>query len=280
MKISEKKSICILIPTKNRHDLLVRALESVFKQTVVPEEVIVINDGSTDDTKVFLNDSATRHNNLKVINFEKSRGVNAARNAGINLAKSEWIMWLDDDDELFPEAVNIVKEAMGDLSQSINAVSFCALNTNGKEEFVSGFRFKEGEEYHDLSYEEVMTKKGLNGEGRLVFRKKLFADSKYLFPEWVNGFESFIFSLVVRDKKGFRCINKITTLIHMEKDSRLSLSAYVVSPWSFFKIHFLQLFQHWRFYIKHPLNLIKKIKMMVSLLLRSIKKLFVKNHEK
>lgn len=266
--------ICILIPTMNRRPLLERALQSVFTQTARPDEIIVVNDGSTDDTSAFLKEIMEAHPNVQVITHPKNKGVNAARNAGIRISKSDWIAWLDDDDEFFPEAVAMIQEEANKAPTSINALSFCAYNDDGKTAFKSGFQFAEGEKYHDLTYEEVMTKRNLKGEGRLVFRRTLFDDTRYLFDESVNGFESSTFSLIIRDRKGWRCVNRISTLIHIEKDfAHASDYAFKVAPVPFLKVHSLQLFQHWKFYLTHPSSIFRKARYMLSLVVASIKKL-------
>jgi len=86
--------ISVVIPTYNRYELLKRALESVFAQTYLPNEVIVVDDGSSDTTKNILNDFPT----IKYL-YQENRGVSSARNLGIKHAKNEWIAFLDSDDE-------------------------------------------------------------------------------------------------------------------------------------------------------------------------------------
>jgi glycosyltransferase involved in cell wall biosynthesis len=90
-------TLSVIIPTYNRAELLLRALDSVFAQTRAPDEVIVVDDGSTDDT-------VSRISQLPVtLICQENRGVSAARNAGIARASGEWIALLDSDDEWLPE---------------------------------------------------------------------------------------------------------------------------------------------------------------------------------
>ena len=86
--------VSVVIPTYNRYKPLKRALTSVFAQTYSPYEVIVIDDGSTDDTSNIQKDFP----NIIYI-YQKNSGVSSARNKGIKVAKSEWIAFLDSDDE-------------------------------------------------------------------------------------------------------------------------------------------------------------------------------------
>ena len=91
--------LSIIIPTFNRCELLHRALNSVYKQTFSDYEVIVIDDGSTDDTAEMLQKNFTR---LRYV-FQPNNGVSTARNKGLELAKGCWIAFLDSDDEWLPQ---------------------------------------------------------------------------------------------------------------------------------------------------------------------------------
>ncbi len=86
--------ISVVIPTYNRARYIGRAIDSVFAQTFADHEVIVVDDGSTDDTRVVL---APYMDRIRYV-FQANAGVSAARNAGIRLARSPWIAFLDSDD--------------------------------------------------------------------------------------------------------------------------------------------------------------------------------------
>ena len=93
--------VSIIIPTLHRPTLLKRALESVFRQTWRELEVIVVVDGPDPDTVALL--KTVDDPRLRVIQNPRSLTAAGARNAGIDLAKGEWIAFLDDDDEWMPE---------------------------------------------------------------------------------------------------------------------------------------------------------------------------------
>jgi len=89
-----KPNCSIIIPTYNRAHTLMRALDSVVAQTDQDIDIIVVDDGSTDDTPTLV---TSRYLNVTYIN-QHNRGVSAARNTGIKQAKGEWIALLDSDD--------------------------------------------------------------------------------------------------------------------------------------------------------------------------------------
>ncbi|MFQ6677090.1 MAG: glycosyltransferase family 2 protein [Fidelibacterota bacterium] len=95
--VKNQSDISVIIPTYNRAHSLPRALDSISIQTLMPKEIIVINDGSTDDTQAVLDN----YPGLVIVDQE-NRGVSAARNKGIEKAGGKWIAFLDSDDEWLP----------------------------------------------------------------------------------------------------------------------------------------------------------------------------------
>lgn len=101
-------TVSAVIPTHNRAGTLGRALESVLAQTRPADEVIVVDDGSTDGT-----DRLVAGYPSVVYVAQENRGVSAARNRGIAAAAGEWIALLDSDDEWRPEKLQRQLEALG-----------------------------------------------------------------------------------------------------------------------------------------------------------------------
>ena len=91
--------ISLIIPTYNRCSTLKRALHSVLQQTVHPDEIIVVDDGSTDDTADMLSKEFPQVSYIAQAN----KGVSAARNTGIRHAQGQWIALLDSDDTWLTE---------------------------------------------------------------------------------------------------------------------------------------------------------------------------------
>ena len=85
----------VVIPTHNRRDLVLQALESVWAQTWAPHEVVVVVDGDVDGT-----DRAVRasYPQTRVITLAGNTGAAGARNAGIAEVTAPWVAFLDDDD--------------------------------------------------------------------------------------------------------------------------------------------------------------------------------------
>jgi glycosyltransferase involved in cell wall biosynthesis len=101
--------ISVVIPTHNRAHTLQRCLDSVLKQSEPADEVIVVDDGSDDDSLEVL----ARFPDIDLIRQE-NKGVSAARNSGIEAASGDWIALLDSDDEWLPHKLETIRRAQTD----------------------------------------------------------------------------------------------------------------------------------------------------------------------
>lgn len=93
--------VSVVIPTRNRPELVLRAVESVAAQSYGNLEIIVVIDGPDTATESAL--ASFGDPRLRVLALPESRGGSDARNAGIAASKGEWVAFLDDDDEWLPE---------------------------------------------------------------------------------------------------------------------------------------------------------------------------------
>jgi glycosyltransferase involved in cell wall biosynthesis len=91
-----RPAVSVVIPTRNRADLLALTLQSVLAQLAVAIEVIVVDDGGGPETGTLLD--SIRDPRVRSIRTDQCRGVSSARNAGVALAGCEWVAFCDDDD--------------------------------------------------------------------------------------------------------------------------------------------------------------------------------------
>lgn len=90
--------ISVIIPTFNRVDLLSRAIDSVMSQTLPANEIIVVDDGSSENMERLLSEKYP----TVVYVRQENKGVSSARNQGVRKSGNEWLAFLDDDDEWLP----------------------------------------------------------------------------------------------------------------------------------------------------------------------------------
>jgi glycosyltransferase involved in cell wall biosynthesis len=93
-------AVTVVLPTRDRRSLLERSLGSALDQTGVELDVLVVDDGSTDDTPAWV--ASVDDPRVTLVTHVESRGVAAARNTGIERARTPWIAFLDDDDVWAP----------------------------------------------------------------------------------------------------------------------------------------------------------------------------------
>jgi hypothetical protein len=125
--------VTIVIPTRNRPELLDAAVDSALSQTISELEVIVVDDGSTPPARPRNDDER-----LHLIRSDVRRGVCWARNAGLRKARGSWIVFLDDDDSLLPEMVATSLEAASrsDLPRPVAVTSAIEVIENGRVKHV------------------------------------------------------------------------------------------------------------------------------------------------
>lgn len=112
--ISRKRSpvAAVVITTRDRPDMVARAVASALRQSVREVEVIVVDDGSSPPVAAA---ALARDDRVVLIRHEKSRGVCAARNSGLAAARAPWITFLDDDDEL---VLNMLERSLEVIERS------------------------------------------------------------------------------------------------------------------------------------------------------------------
>ena len=102
-----EQSVSVIIPTFNRAERLPRALLSVLEQSRPADEVIVVDDGSSDQTRELLKAEFPA---IKLI-VQSNQGVSAARNRGVEASSGSWLAFLDSDDEWLPEKLEVQMQA-------------------------------------------------------------------------------------------------------------------------------------------------------------------------
>ncbi|MEW6186166.1 MAG: glycosyltransferase family A protein, partial [Thermodesulfobacteriota bacterium] len=92
-------AVSVIIPTYNRAEFVIQAVESVFKQTFADFELILVDDGSSDETRAALEP----YSDCITYLYQSNRGVSSARNLGLKIAQGKWLAFLDSDDLWLPE---------------------------------------------------------------------------------------------------------------------------------------------------------------------------------
>ena len=154
--------VTAVIPTRNRPELLQRAIASVRAQTYSPIEIVVVIDGPDNATRALL--SAMPGECLRFIPLQKSVGGSDARNIGVQNATSEWIAFLDDDDEWLPTKIEKQLASAAQASEPYPVVSSQLIAKSPYGNFVWPRRFPAKSSHQRIS---VQSKNLFRGEGQL-----------------------------------------------------------------------------------------------------------------
>lgn len=114
--------ISVIIPMYNPGELLKRMIGSLLRQTYCKIEILLIDDGSTDNTRVLCQQIIEKDNRFKYF-YQKNAGVSAARNNGIMHAKGEYIAFLDADDKIDDDYFEVLMSVCQNVDISVCTVS-------------------------------------------------------------------------------------------------------------------------------------------------------------
>ena len=115
--------VSVVIPCYNRADLIPRAVASVQAQNLDLVEIILVDDGSSDDTQSLAVGLSEQDSRVRYIAHEKNKGEAAARNTGIRNARGEFVAFLDSDDEWLPGKLDTQIAALRAVPAHVGAVS-------------------------------------------------------------------------------------------------------------------------------------------------------------
>ena len=118
--LGKKPTVSVILPTYNRAHLLDRAIRSVLDQTYQDFELIVVDDGSSDNTEEVVTNFTDPC--IRYLRHEQNRGAAAARNTGIRVAQGEYIAFLDSDDGWLPGKLEKQMKVFGSASSKVGIV--------------------------------------------------------------------------------------------------------------------------------------------------------------
>lgn len=175
--------ISVIIPVYNTEKYLPKCIESVITQTFTDIEIIIINDASTDNSLSIIQKFAYSDKRLKYINFEENKGVSVARNCGIDMSNGEYLFFLDSDDWIEKDYLEVMLKTIEDTDAQIvmnkNVYSYI-------DEKSYPYNFQLGQQkIPDNSYIDVVkdTHNVFCGIATKLFRKNLIQKYNIKFPE-------------------------------------------------------------------------------------------------
>lgn len=204
--------VSVIIPTYNSAKYIKETLDSVFNQTYKNIEVIVVDDGSVDNTREILE----KYNSKIKYIYQGNKGPSAARNRGIKEARGSYIAFLDSDDLWLPEKLE--KHTSLFMKNLSLKLTYCAgYYEDEKGSILKTFSL---EKYSQQKLIEILvTRNCIGSASRVIVDKECF-DKVGLFDERLEVAEDWDMWLRICRKFEFRCINKPLVKIRVHKGSQ------------------------------------------------------------
>ena len=205
--------VSIIIPTYNRAHLLGRAIQSVLTQTYQDFELIIVDDGSTDNTEKVV--ESFKDERIRYIRHKENKGGAAARNTGIKAAKGEYIAFQDSDDVWLPEKLEKQMKLFETAAPEVGVVyTGCQRLKNNKKSYSPPPQVaqKEGDIFYDLLKWNFITMPSVLVKRECFEKAGMFDENLPRLQDW----ELFIrISKVYR----FKCIDEPLVISYYGPDS-------------------------------------------------------------
>lgn len=225
VEILANPTVSAVIPTYNRAHLVGRAIQSVLNQTYQDFEIIVVDDGSTDNTEEVV--KSFNDPRIRYIRHDQNRGGSAARNTGIKMARGEYIAFQDSDDEWLPEKLEKQMRVFENAPAEVGVV-------------YTGFWRIEGDRRTYIPSDKISQKEG-NIQGELlkgnfvttqatVLKKECF-EKAGMFDQRLPRFQDWELFIRISKYYEFKCIDEplvisYFTPISISSNQRAQVEAY------------------------------------------------------
>jgi glycosyltransferase involved in cell wall biosynthesis len=212
-EIKNKPTVSIIIPTYNRRQLIARSIKSVLNQTYRDFELIIVDDGSTDDTSEVV--AGFNDERIRYIRCEENRGEAAARNMGIKVARCVYIAYQDSDDEWLPEKLARQMELLEDAPPQLGVIYTGFWKTENHRRIYIPFSWvnqKNGDIHQEL------LKGNFIGSPVVLIKKECF-DRVGLFDERLRNLVDWEMWLRISKCYHFKYINEPLVIAHYHSDN-------------------------------------------------------------
>ena len=209
-----KPLFSVIIATYNRAHLLPRAVNSALNQSYQNFEVIIIDDGSTDNTSQVL-ESFKGDPRIVYHRHKENMGLSTTWNKGLDLAKGDYVVFLDDDDELSPKALENAVSKIIELSpKGVRTIWFDAIDSQSGEITGKGIN---GNSY--ITYEDHLCGK-IDGDFYIVIDRNLIGENRFDERTW-GGTATLLWLKIFYQAKVFH-VAEVFGVIHREHGSTVS----------------------------------------------------------
>lgn len=215
--------ISVIIPLYNNEKFIKPCLQSVINQSYKDIEIVIVNDGSTDNSLNIVEEIADRDNRIKIIN-QKNSGRSAARNIGIKNSSGDFLMFVDADDELEKNGIENLYKAINQENSDI-AVGAVIINYDTHSELKENDDWYFSIRYngiHDIT-DKLIEDIHCSVWGK-IYRRSIIENNKLQFPEGLNYEDAYWHWVYLTSCNKISCIKNIVYKYFRRKDSIMSLT--------------------------------------------------------
>ena len=213
--------ISVVIPVYNVEKYLKRCVDSVLRQENVTQEIILIDDGSTDTSGTICDNYVKRHTNIKCIHIDNS-GPATAKNRGYDIATGDYIAFIDSDDEIKPNMFSKMLQSGYNHNADIICCNYIQLNEDGSFEHTK----HTGKEYvlnQDEALKSILIKDKIFSQCWTKIYKRATIEANHIRnTEGLKTDEDFIYNIQAFACSKIVCIVDLPLYIYSHRNTSLS----------------------------------------------------------
>lgn len=206
--------VSIVVPVYNSEKTISKCLDSLISQTFKNIEIICVNDCSKDNSLQVLNEYASKDSRIVVINHKKNMNAGGARNSGIKTAKGEYICFVDNDDWISPNAMELLVKESECLSVDIVAPDWCEWFSEQKKIYHSNLMENVSKEVNC----EFVLKYGCRILGCLI-KREIFFKNNLFYPENMFWEDNAISASLFYSAKRLKAVKTVLYYYYVSPDS-------------------------------------------------------------
>jgi len=197
-KLVYNKVVTIIVPVFNAGEQLIKCINSILNQSYKNIEIVLVNDGSTDNSGEICDEYASYHSKIKVIH-QKNSGPSTARNVGVNSASGDYIQFVDADDYIDPCMTEQLIQSMELKDVQLSMCGYKTIHTNKKNQFTENYVpsikgiYKNTEFMHFFG--EIFKDNFVNSPCNKLFVREIIKENNIKFIENLNMGEDLLFNL-------------------------------------------------------------------------------------
>lgn len=215
--------VSIVVPVYNTQDCLKETLNSIRQQTLRDIEIILIDDGSTDQSGQICDEYAKEDDRIKVVH-QRNQGVSIARNTGIDIAEGDYIGFVDSDDLLHKDMYEVMYQNAINNNADISMISTVLRNLKGKEIYLYNTKRKYIWNQDEALIQFFDSKRFNIAVYTKLFRKDIAKNIQFEEGKAINEDKSFIYQAI--KNANIICFEDVCKYIYIKRENSASTTKF------------------------------------------------------